>query len=367
MLFILKRRSMTSDEYGALHKEYKPNFTYCLSSGLRNSAMFVVDMLNDNDIEAKLVEVVDNNCIDREVTAYKPTHVIIEAFWVVPEKFTILNKLHPGVKWIVRNHSEFPFLANEGIAMDWSMKYLTYPNVFLAPNSRQTFTDTLSIATAAYGEAVANEKVIFLPNFYKIQKEISPRTLVGDFVNVGCFGAIRPLKNHLVQAIAAIKFADKRKKKLRFHINVARLEDAGNNVLKAIHGVFDNLDPKQYELVEHGWLNHDDFLDLANSMDIGLQCSFTESFNIVTADFVSQGVPVVTSKEVEWLPEHFTVDEVTNSDEICDKMCDVMWGYRFWRKAQIAVNGLIEYNDESCKIWTRMFRDPPVRHGRGHK
>jgi len=354
---------MTADEYGALHTEYRPNFTYCLSSGLRNSALFVVDMLNENGIEAKLVEVVDNNCIDREVTAFKPTHVIIEAFWVVPEKFTVLNKLHPEVKWIVRNHSEFPFLANEGIALSWSLKYLTYPNVFLAPNSLQTFRDTLSIASAAYGAHVAHERVIYLPNYYKVNKDFVARLPIGETVNIGCFGAIRPLKNQLVQAIAAIKFADKQGKKLKFHINVARLEDAGNNVLKSIRGLFENLDPTHYELVEHGWLKHDDFLLLVDTMDIGLQCSFTESFNIVTADFVTQGVPVVASREVEWLPNHFVVDDITNADEICDKMCDVLWGFKFWHKATLAANGLVSYNHESRKIWTHHFREGR-EHGR---
>src|SRR6516165_3286534 len=97
ILFILKHRGFGA--YGCWN--YSDNGGH-LSSGLYNSVRFVVDMLNDNDIEAKMVDVIDNNCIDREVTKFKPTHVIIEAFWVVPEKFDILRPLHPKVKWIVR-------------------------------------------------------------------------------------------------------------------------------------------------------------------------------------------------------------------------------------------------------------------------
>ena len=109
ILFILKRRE---DYNGIIHSHVG------LSTGLFNSASFMNDMLNDAGVESKLVVVEDNNRIDSEVYKYKPTHVIIEALWVVPSKFAILADLHPTVKWIVRLHSELPFLANEGIALD---------------------------------------------------------------------------------------------------------------------------------------------------------------------------------------------------------------------------------------------------------
>ena len=98
----------------------------------------MADMLVASGIPAKVVVVVDNNDIDREVAAYKPTHVIIEALWVVPEKFEVLSKLHPGVKWIVRYHSEVAFLASEGIAMKWTQGYLAQNNVFIGINSPRT-------------------------------------------------------------------------------------------------------------------------------------------------------------------------------------------------------------------------------------
>ena len=355
LLFILKKREMTQDENNALTTEVRPGFKYCVSSGLRNSAMFVVDMLNENGVEAKLVEVVDNNCIDREVTLYKPTHVIIEAFWVVPEKFDVLIPLHPNVKWIIRNHSEMPFLANEGIAIDWSLKYLGKKNVFLAPNSHRAYQDTIKMATSSYGPTVATNKVVYLPNFYVTKQEFSSRPPIGDTIDVGCFGAIRPLKNHLMQAIASIAYAEKHNKKLNFHINIARIEDKGNAVLNSIRGLFNNLDPSRFKLVEHGWLSHDDFLKLVGDMDIGLQVSFTESFNIVSADFVCRGVPLVTSKEIFWLPEHFYALE-TDADDILKAMERVLYGYRVLSKAKIALRALHKYNKESVRIWTDIFR-----------
>src|ERR1700688_2506570 len=96
VLFVLKKSG-----YGC-------NYNYG-TSGLLNSATFIVDMLNDSGVEAKLVIVNDNNDIDREVSNFQPDTVVIEALWVVPEKFDALKKLHPNVNWIVRIHSDLPF------------------------------------------------------------------------------------------------------------------------------------------------------------------------------------------------------------------------------------------------------------------
>src|ERR1019366_185850 len=118
VLFIIKKRVIYSDNYSA----------QAISSGLVNSATFVSNMLNENDIESKVIQVIDNNCIDREVRTYGPDIVFIEAMWVVPEKFEILHKLHPKVKWVIRIHSETPFMANEGMAIDWLFAYAKQKN-----------------------------------------------------------------------------------------------------------------------------------------------------------------------------------------------------------------------------------------------
>lgn len=332
VLFILKKRQTSHTGYDSV------------SSGLLNSARFVSDMLNKNGIESNLVEVVDNNCIDREVAKFKPTHVIIEALWVVPQKFEVLTKLHPKVQWIIRLHSDISFLANEGIAIEWIYEYLKYDNVKISANDWETNFNF---------ELLTNKQFVYLPNYYPVGffNRNKPKPDTRKVINVGCFGAVRPLKNQLIQAVAAIDYADTYGKKLKFHINTQRVEGRGEPVLKNLRALFEN-NPK-HELIEHGWLSHNEFIDLVQTMDIGLQVSFSETFNIVSADFVNNNIPVVTSNEVEWVnPVYFANPSKVNS--IVSRMRRAILASRF-KFNFLNKLSLWYYSFKSEKIWTKYF------------
>jgi hypothetical protein len=290
------------------------------SSGLKNSVAFVVDALNANGISAESVEVVDNNAIDREVTKYRPTHCIIEALWVVPEKFAVLSRLHPRVQWIIRLHSEIPFLAQEGMAMEWLLRYLDYPNVSLAFNSLRTRDDFRRLLAGKYGVEEVTARVIYLPNCYDVGPipQLAPKPDAGIAVDIGCFGAIRPLKNQLLQAVAAMVWANSRGLKLRFHINSTRVEQKGDPVRNNLVALFKH--SLGHELIQHPWLAHDEFLKVVQTMDMGLQVSFTETFNIVSADFASQGVPIIVSKEIPWVSAFYQVSSPTSLEAIIDRL-----------------------------------------------
>ena len=298
ILFILKKKQSS-------HPGLKT-----ISSGLLNSASFVNEMLVKNGFKSHIVEVKDNNDIDREVTKSKADIVIVEALWVVPSKFEVLTKLHPKVKWIVRLHSEVPFIANEGIAIEWVYEYQKFKNVSISVNSERAYEDF---------NGILKEKTIYLPNYYPVDllkagfnSKCNKKTL-----DVGCFGAVRPLKNQLYQAVAAIQFANEKKKELRFHINVARVENHGDPVLKNLRALFQN-NPK-HKLIEHTWLTHDEFVALIKTLDLGLQVSFTETFNIVAADFVNSNIPVVVSDEIKWMSKFYKASP-TDSCDIKSKM-----------------------------------------------
>ena len=299
LLFVLKRKN----NYNTI-----ADSNIGMSTGLYNSSLFMVDMLNQNGIESIISVVIDNNDIDREVTKHKPTHVIIEALWVIPSKFNVLCRLHPKVKWIIRLHSEIPFLANEGSALDWIGDYLNYDNVYIGTNAPGITNELKEFVWYKFNtwNKKLDKKIVYLPNYYPQEYKSKKFNKEKDHIDISCFGAIRPMKNHLLQAIAAIRFADTIGKKLRFHINYGRIEQNGDPVYKNLVSLFSHVYDSGHRLVKHDWCPREDFLKICEKMDIGMQVSFSETFNIVAADLVSQGVPVIASSELPWINPIYT-------------------------------------------------------------
>ena len=344
-LFILKKRPV-----GGYGDPMAPaNQGKLLSSGLHNSIKFMVDMLQAMGTPAEFVSVTDNNDIDREVTAYKPTHAVIEAFWVVPEKFDVLKRIHPNVSWIVRNHSKTEFLANEGMAFGWVIGYLAR-DIYVACNSEEETRDLQAIARSA---GYSQDLVIYLPNYYPyvVETRYADKPLVyKSEANIGCFGAIRPLKNHMVQAVAAIDFADRMKVKLNFHINGTRIEGKADAILKNLRQLFEGL--PRHTLVEHPWMEHDDFLDLLSTMDISLQASFSETFNIVMADSVKANVPSICSPQISWMP-WLSKANPNDAGSITRKMCTIWYeGYIARRIRQCLQRWTLHwFNRKTARAW----------------
>jgi glycosyltransferase involved in cell wall biosynthesis len=346
VLFILKRR----EDY---NKEKHSHIG--IQTGLYNSASYMDEMLNNSDIESKLVMVTDNNDIDREVTIYKPTHVIIEALWVVPSKFTELCKLHPSVNWIIRLHSEMPFIANEGIAFDWIGYYGSFKNIIIAANAPRALEEVRFYLKTKFGwtDKFTEEKIIYFPNFYPMNcKKYKKLDKNKNTIDIGCFGAIRPLKNHVIQALAAIKFAEKIGKKLKFHINSGRVEMKGEPILHNLQSLFIHLNESGHELIIHEWMPREEFLTLCGQMDIGMQSSFSETFNIVAADLISQGVPLVGSSEIPWINKIFC-GRPTETNEIYRAL---MLTYYLPKLNTYSNQFLLTYyTHNSKKIWIDYF------------
>lgn len=331
-LFILKKRNIYSDG----------NYS-TVNSGLYNSATFVNDMLVKNGVDSTLVQVVDNNEIDKYCTIHKPDVVIIEAIWVVPSKFEVLQKLHPKVTWVIRLHSELPFLANEGVAFEWLKEYVKYDNVLIGANSKYLIEAL---------EPLLKTKMVYMPNYYKVtNKEIVKKTLDNKIINIGIFGAIRPMKNTLTQAIAAINYAEMENKKLYLHVNSARIEQKGDNALKNLRALFTD---SKHELVEHGWLAHGDFVKLVGTMDLCLQISLTETYNIVAADAINQDVPVVTSDEIPFVNYFSNVS--SNKDVV--NIVDMIKFNFFFKNILTKFNKFLLSLDskKAEKVWLKIFK-----------
>jgi len=333
ILILLKK----SENYGDYNDSGKPK------AGLYNSAFFLYNALR-KITSVNLELCIDGNDIDNKIFKHKPDVCIIQAIWVTPNKIKELKNLYPNLKFIIMIHSKIPFLAMEGVAISWIKEYNEIDNVEVGVNNFETSVDLNSIGI----------KNNYLPNLYKmIFKKYKYNFYKFLFFtkfkpkkeyNIGCFGAIRPMKNHLNQAVAAINFANQNNATLNFYVNAGRVEQKGENVLKNLIALFKDT---KHNLIEVGWLDRIDFLQLLSTMDLSMQVSLTESFNIVAADSVLMEVPLVVSSEISWLS-----NGIADPNDVNSMICQ-MYKVLNNKKKYIRQNliSLIRYNNKAFKIW----------------
>ncbi len=338
LLLLIKRGNL----YGS--------YTTTKNSGLHNAVLILEQELTRAfKIKAEVEICVDGNEIDKFVTKYKPHYCILEAIWVTPAKVKELCKLHKNTIFITRVHSKIPFLSQEGNAIAW-LKELNEPmNSYVSFNNEETHKDFARLG-------IDN---LYLPNIYKKVKGVPSiadrirdwdkhKDLKGN-VDIACFGAIRPLKNQLIQAVAAVTYANKYGLHLDFHINGGRIEQRGESVLKNIRSLFKD---SKHHLIEHGWLEPKEFNETLSHMDAAMQVSFTESFNIVTADAVYNKVPVVVGSDISWVTKASQADENSVLD-IVATLTDVIKHSK--RNTQANLIALDNYNKASIKEWKILF------------
>lgn len=277
LLFILKTNQNSGGSDAQVSK-----------SGLYNAARFIVEHINDfPNVRASLVQIKDQNGVFQVIAQHAPDVVIIEAVWILPSKLHELVDKFPHTRFITRVHSRIPFIAMEGNVVEWIRKYEQFSE--LAFNNKQTADDMRLVG-------IPN---LYLPNIYPdVRYMTCEPSRKKHHYKIGCFGSVRPFKNQLAQAWAAIRFADKRNATVHFHINGTGAEQQGDSVIKNLRALFAGT---RHKLIEVPWLDHREFIKLIGQMDACMQVSMTETFNLVTADAVLAHVPVVVSDEIDWL------------------------------------------------------------------
>ena len=233
-----------------------------------------------------------------------------------------------------------PFLASEGIALGWVFDYVKR-GVYVAfndPRPKESFADVLDSA-----------RFIYLPNYYPETRYTRP--IEGEHLHIGCFGAIRPLKNQLEQAMAAVSYANSADRKLHFYVN-SRVEQGGEEVLKNIRALFANT---QHTLKEVPWLERKAFLHLISKMNLAMCVSFTETFCITAADAVAVGTPLLCSSQIPWVSSLSVVPE-TNAEHI-EKGIAKQLGFLGVISTMINRAKLLHYSKHSAKIWLEFLHN----------
>ena len=230
------------------------------------------------------------------------THVVVSAPWIQTADMARLCAEFPETRFAVNCHSNLGFLQADPSAMRLVREGLEL--------GRCTWNFQIAANCERLGrwvESAYGSPCLRLPNMYHLDSATPPKRELyqAGTLRIGAFGATRALKNLLTAAGAAVEIANARRADLEFWLSSGRNEGAGP-VLDAVRQMMQGL--PHVKLVENGWQTWPQFRQTVRHMHLLLQPSYTESFNVVTADGAAEGVPSVVSDAIEWAPNNWKAE-----------------------------------------------------------
>ncbi len=288
----------------------------------------------------------------------RPTHVILAAPWIATKDLAVIAAEFSEVMFVVVSHSSVGFLAADAEAVRLLRQtadlQLATHNVFVGGNSAK-FTDW---ATEAWGV-----HAVCLPNLYCLSETFPQhdRRWTGGSLRLGLFGANRPLKNFLSGAAAAVEMAR------RLHVPIELLLSSGRNEggdARALDEMTENI--ANLRVTRAGWLPWPNFRRLLRTVDLVFQVSYTETFNVVSADAIAEGVPVVVSDAIDWLPRWWQAraDEPLDVARVAERLLRDPDAPRHGRAALQAYveSGVVRWWRFLCpQLFTMARTDAPAR------
>jgi hypothetical protein len=264
--------------------------------GLGVAALNTSKVLRAAGIQAEVWPIVSASELATRIDA-SISHVVTSAPWVPSQDWQRLTCEHPDIVFAVNCHSNVGFLQADTNGVKRLREGLDIErgafNFRISGNSRKF----CQWVTAAYDSPCA-----YLPNLYYLEPNrpaVRRNLYQGGPLRIGAFGATRPLKNLMSAGGAALEIANRLGAPLEFWISAGRAE-GGLGIVEAIRAMVAGL--PHVKLVENGWQSWPMFRQTVRHMHLLLQPSYTESFNMVTADGVAEGVPSVVSDAIDWAP-----------------------------------------------------------------
>ena len=283
------------------------------------------------------------------------TNIVVFAPWITPRDLQALLEYFPAMEFTVQSHCNVAALYGDyrGVAnlRNYADMMNGYPNLSLAGNSLpfvQWFSE-------AYGV-----NVYLLPDLYPVEEhhhheeeadKPAPASDPGcSRVRIGAFGALRPEKNIPSACAAAILIQERLEVPVTFHINQGG-ERSGKEILATIDQMSQGI--PGFDIVKHKWMPWEEFNKLVCTMDLGIQPSFTESFNIVAADFVANHRPSVVSTAVRWAPASWKANP-DSPDSIASVGLRLLSNPRAWVEGR---DSLVLHNRRGIKLWKGFLYD----------
>lgn len=322
-------------------------------TGLAVSAQNTARVLRSNGINATVRPVIDRKDIERLIAAENPTHLVINALWLPAPDLTNLVQTYAHLQWAVLCHSNIAFLQAEPNGI-----LLLREAVDLELSSVGNFQVAANSTNGSAGVQDAWEcPCLYLPNLYYLDEtvRILRRHWSGGTLRIGAFGALRPLKNPTASAFAALAIAHALGTDLQFYINTGR-NDGGwsNRLLPSIEAIYQGL--PHAKLVKVPWAPWTSFRRMVRGMHLMLQPSFTESFNVVTADGVAEGIASVVSDVIEWAPRHWQAHP-DNTEDIARVGRHLL---NDTHSAQDGLRALTNHNADGVRRWSAWLQSKIV-------
>jgi len=314
--------------------------------GLGVAAINTAKVLCREGYSAEVWPVVSAGDLQTRLSKEAADQVIISAPWIPTASLRELTTANPKTTFAVNCHSNVGFLQADRNgtklvreAMDLEMG--TH-NFHLAGNCRRFAT----WVTSAFSVPCA-----YLPNLYYLVDDAfsQQRTFVDGTLRIGVFGATRPLKNLMSAAGAALEISRNLRAPLELWLSAGRTEGGGETVLSAVQELLANL--PNVKVVLNGWQTWPQFRRVVGQMHLLIQPSYTESFNMVTADGVAEGVPSVVSQAIDWAPDHWKadVDDVLDIARVGRQLLTDN------RAAQDGLNALNRFNADGLNAYRNYF------------
>ena len=269
--------------------------------GLGVSALNNAKVLNAHGVQTSIFPIV--NCkmlIDRLKADPTVTHCVIAAPWIDVPSMRELIYTFPLIQFAVNCHSNTAFLQADTRGMKLVREYIDLEQGSLNFRVGGNCAKFVRWLRAAY-----QCPATYLPNMYFLDYSQRSRRPVysGGILRIGAFGATRPQKNLMSAAGAALELSQDLKVDTEFWVSGGRTEGGGNTILNSVREMLVNM--PGITLKELGWASWSQFRDIVRRMHVLMQVSYTESFNMVTADGVAEGIPSVVSDAIDWAPEYW--------------------------------------------------------------
>jgi hypothetical protein len=314
--------------------------------GLGVTAMNTAKSLRAAGVSAEVWPIINAQELSTRLTAQPASHVVVSAPWIPTLDLASLAHNFPDTQFLVTCHSNLGFLQADPSAMrlvrEGADLERTTWNFRIAANS-QRLVDWI---TDAY-----RVPATWIPNVYHLDETAAIRrsTYQGGTLRIGAFGAARPLKNFMTAAGAAVQIASALRADVELWMSSGRNEGAGS-LNEAIRQMIVGL--PHVKLVETGWQTWPQFRQTVRNMHLLLQPSYTETFNVVTADGVAEGVPSVVSEAIDWAPANWKA-RVDDVDHIAQT------GIRLLRDKSAPRKGLRalqRYNQRAMAAWSTLLQ-----------